>query len=122
MAVYSLMHLYLSETTGLDIKGATNMPGVLLSGRVNLNGGFASIWGAKKHTSLNATRNSAGYYTVYHSVGHSDYSVNISPGTDQRVFYVSTYNDTSFNVYFRNLSGVLSDSNFNFEIVGKNYS
>lgn len=123
MAFYSLLHLYLSETDGLDIKGKTNMPGVLLSGTVGINGGFGTVWGAKKHESLTAQRNSIGYYTVFHSIGHTDYSVQITPETDQRVYYVPTSGKGAdrFNVYFRSLSGSLSDSAFSFSIHGNNY-
>jgi len=121
MAFYQNNHMYFSEAGGLDVRGAMNIPGILLSGRVNMNGGFNSIWGAKVHASSTATRNSAGSYTVYHSVGHSDYSVQITPETDQRVFYVSSLGTSSFTVYFKNLSGTLADSAFAFSIHGKNY-
>jgi hypothetical protein len=122
MFYYSDRHFHYTEGGGLDLRGPTNMPGLLLSGRVNLNGGFNSVWGAKKHASSTAVRNSVGYYTVYHSVGHSDYSVQITPETGQRVYYVSNYGVASFTVYFRNLSGALSDANFSFSIHGKNYT
>lgn len=125
MAFYGAnKYMYLNENENIffGLRGITDIPGVLLSGRVNLNGGFYNVWGAKKHASLTAVRNSVGYYTVYHSIEHSDYSVQITPGTDQRNYYVASYGDSSFTVYFRNLSGALSDANFSFSIHGKNYT
>ena len=56
MAVYSLLHFYISETEGLDIKGKTNMPGVLLSATVSLGGGFSNSWGQKNTIRLQLKR------------------------------------------------------------------
>ncbi len=123
MSWYTNNHMHYSESNGLDIQGLTNMPGVLLSGSVGLNGGFNVVWGAKKHASSTAVRNALGQYTVYHSVGHSDYSVQITPETSGRAFYVPTANKgtSSFVVYFTNLSGAAADANFSFQITGRNY-
>lgn len=123
MFFYSDRHFHYTEGAGLDLRGPTDMPGKLLSGSVGLNGGFNVIWGAKKHASLNAVRNALGQYTVYHSIGHSDYSVQITPETSGRAFYVPSANkgNSSFVVYFTNLSGAAADSNFSFEISGRNY-
>lgn len=124
MAYYSDNHFHYTETGGFDLRGATNMPGILISGSVASGGGFSSSWGAKKHATLTAQKTATGTYTVYHSVGHSDYSVQITPETDQRVYYVPSANKgtSSFIVYFRNLAGTLSDSAFSFSINGKNYA
>lgn len=112
--------LSLQDSTPLRYRGGMDIPGVLASGSVGLNGGFNQVWGAKKHASQTAVRNSVGYYTVYHSIGHTDYTVLITPETDQRVCYVASKGVNSFTVYFRNLSGALSDSNFSFLISGRN--
>lgn len=116
-------HIHHTEEKGLDVRGATNTPGVLLSGSVASGGGFVNSWGAKKHDTLTAQKTATGTYTVYHSAGHTGYSVQITPETDQRVYYVPTANKgtSSFIVYFRNLAGTLSDSNFSFSIMGDNY-
>jgi len=123
MFFYSDRHFHYTEGAGLDLRGPTDMPGKLLSGSVGLNGGFNVIWGAKKHASLNAVRNALGQYTVYHSIGHSDYSVQITPETSGRAFYVPSANkgNSSFVVYFTNLSGSAADAAFSFEISGSNY-
>lgn len=116
-------HIHHTEEKGLDIRGATNTPGVLLSGSVAIGGGFVNSWGAKKHATLTAQKTATGTYTVYHSAGHTGYSVQITPETDQRVYYIPTASKgtSSFIVYFRNLSGTLSDSAFSFSIMGDNY-
>ena len=123
MAFFENNHAHFTELEGWDLRGKTNMPGVLLSGSVGLNGGFNTVWGAKKHASSTAIRNALGQYTVYHSVGHSDYSVQITSETSGRAFYVPTANKgtSSFVVYFTNLSGAAADANFSFQITGRNY-
>lgn len=122
MFFYSNNHFHYTENGGLDIKGAINMPGLLFSGSVNSGGGFASWWGAKKHASLNATRQGAGTYAVYHSVGHTNYQVSITPSSN-RTFYIGTKNTNFFIVYFYTnaSSPSLSDTNFDFQITGNNY-
>lgn len=123
MFFYSDRHFHYTEGAGLDLRGPTNIPGVLLSGSVGLNGGFNVVWGAKKHASSTAIRNALGQYTVYHSIGHSDYSVQITPETSGRAFYVPSANKgiSSFVVYFTNLSGTAADANFSFQVSGRNY-
>jgi len=123
MAMYTNIHMHLTEDGGLDYRGKTNMPGVLLSGRVSAGGIFANVWGAKKHDTLTAKWESVGKYTVSHNVGHADYSVQITPETDQRICYIppSSILATSFIVYFRNITGALADAAFSFMINGRNY-
>ena len=123
MAFFSNNHWYFTETGGLDIKGKTNIPGVLFSGSVALYGGLASSWGAKKHPSLAANRNSTGNYTVYHSVGHLDYQVSLTPALN-RTCYVGSKTESSFAVYVYSTgnSPSLADSPFDFQIFGKNYT
>lgn len=116
----SFFRLSLQDSIPLRYRGAIDIPGNLLSGSVGLNGGFNQVWGVKKHASSTAIRNSVGYYTVYHSIGHNNYTVLITPETDGRICYVYSKNIGSFNVYFKNLSGALSDSNFSFLISGMN--
>lgn len=122
MAFYSLLHLYLSEEKGLDIKGATNMPGVLLSATVASGGGASSVWGAKKSTT-NATKNSTGRYTVYHTVGHSNYQVYASAHTASMSHHIVSKGTTNFVIEWRTIgsSPALVDTTFDCQIVGNNY-
>jgi hypothetical protein len=123
MAFFSNNHWYFTETGGLDIKGETNIPGVLFSGSVALYGGLVSSWGAKKHPSLAVNRNSTGNYTVYHSVGHLEYHVSLTPALN-RTCYVGSKTESSFAVYVYSTgnSPSLADSPFDFQIFGKNYT
>lgn len=67
----------------LNIKGETDMPGVLASGRVSLSGSMEKAWGAKANRQGYAYPVSERYgnnlYRVYHTVGHDEYSVQITP-------------------------------------------
>lgn len=71
----------------LSIKGETDMPGILASGRVNQYGTIETAWGAKAHRQgygrAWAERYGDNLYRVYHTVGHTDYSVQIT-GFDTR--------------------------------------
>lgn len=107
----------------MNIGGKTNIPGVLLAGQVGTSGGFTSIWGAKQHSTNNANKNSTGQYMVYHSIGHSDYQVQITPTTANRTSYIVSKATDNFVVYFYSVgsSPALSDSGFHFLITGRNY-
>jgi len=59
----------------LTIKGKMDMPGVVASGRVSIEGNLETQWG--KVTS--AKRRSTGEYLIYHTIGHINYSIVITP-------------------------------------------
>ena len=59
----------------LTIKGKMDIPGVVASGRVTSLGDLESKWG--KATS--AKRRSTGEYLIYHTIGHTNYSIVITP-------------------------------------------
>jgi hypothetical protein len=124
MAFFSDNHWYFTETGGFDLRGKTNMPGVLLSASVQTNGGFLNSWGAKKHASSTAVRNSAGRYTVYHSVGHTNYQVTASSATANRSYHIVSRGVSSFIIEWRTIgsSPALSDTAFDFQITGNNYN
>ena len=123
MAWYTNNHMHFSENGGLDVRGATNIPGVLLAGEVGYTGGFTSSWGAKKHASSTAVKIATGQYRVYHSIGHMDYQVQITPTSSNRTSYISAKGTDNFVVYFYSVgsSPALSDTGFHFMITGRNY-
>jgi hypothetical protein len=123
MAWYTNNHMHFSENGGLDVRGATNIPGVLLAGEVVYTGGFTSSWGAKKHASSTAVKIATGQYRVYHSIGHMDYQVQITPTSSNRTSYISAKGTDNFVVYFYSVgsSPALSDTGFHFMITGRNY-
>lgn len=126
MFFYSDHHFHFTEGGGLDgraLPDKWNAPGVLLSASVPSTGGFSNWWGAKKHASSTATKSSVGTYIVYHSVGHTNYQVNIVPHSN-RVCYVGTKTASQFTVYFYTnaSSPSLSDTGFDFQIFGNNYN
>ena len=66
--------------TGVKVKGATYMPGVLLAGDGNAGGGGGTIpFEAKNHATLVVEKLTGnGHYRVWHSVGHKDYTVQLT--------------------------------------------
>ena len=119
IAYYTNHHLSFTENEGLDVRGKTNLPGVLLSGTVNGSGTGVpgSFWGAKQaRTGTAPATGGSGTYTINHTVGRSQYQVLITPlstttGITYRVF---NKGDTSFQVQLS------SAANFDFMIVGEN--
>lgn len=127
MFFYSNRHFYFSESEGLNVKESDsskfNLPGVLLSATVLATGVFTSWWGAKKHASLTATKNSTGRYTVYHSIGHSNYQITATPTTANRSCHIVSRGNNNFVIEWRTIgsSPALSDTGFDFQITGNNY-
>lgn len=123
MAFYQNFHMYFSEDGGLDVRGTTNIPGVLLAGEAGYTGGFTSVWGAKGHSSKTAEKISTGQYRVWHSIGHQDYQVQITPTSANRTAYIYSKANDNFVVYFYSVgsSPALSDTGFHFSITGRNY-
>ena len=98
---------------------APNRPGVLLSGR-GLSGGSAdALWGPKKHSTLTVAKASTGTYTVYHSIGHTNYSVQVTPIDASRSVRWANYQADRFTIYTYNGS-TLADANFSFAVFGDN--
>jgi hypothetical protein len=125
MAWYTNTHIYISETGGFDgqaLPNKWNAPGVLLSGTVLSGGGIASAWGAKQSTSV-PYNNSTGRYTVYHTVGHSNYQVFATASSSNRSCYIVSKGNTNFVIEWRTISSspTLVNTAFDFVIVGNNY-
>lgn len=59
----------------LHIKGKHDMPGLLASGKVDADGTPSSLWGLATKVYLRST----GEYLILHSIGHTDYSIIITP-------------------------------------------
>ena len=98
---------------------APDRPGFLLSGRGVSSGGTDALWGAKKHASKSVTRESAGTYTVYHSIGHTNYSAIVSVMDASRSIRWADPQTDRFTVY--TYSGTtLTDANFSFAVFGNN--
>jgi hypothetical protein bfra3_11876 len=74
--------LHVSEQ-GTTIKGQTNMPGVLAAGIAKISGTVQNAYGAKVnrqgYEGAWCERQRDNSYKVYHSIGHSKYSVQITP-------------------------------------------
>lgn len=75
MAYYSpSQYTYIKEGK-LHIKGKHDMPGLLASGKVDADGTPSSLWGL----ATKVYRRSTGEYLILHSIGHTDYSIIITP-------------------------------------------
>jgi len=122
MAVYTLLHLYISETEGIDIKGKTNMPGILLSATVSLSGSFGNSWGAKKHLSKTAEKVSGltGTYDIFHSIGHTNYQITANAYGNKTVSILSKSVDSCRVAIYNGTT--LIDSQFDITLTGNNYA
>ena len=67
----------------LDIFGETNMPGILAAGKVTKWGTIDNVYGAKVNENgrdgARVERQGDNSYKVYHRIGHSNYTVQITP-------------------------------------------
>lgn len=97
--------------------GVYDKPGVLASASVSSTGTSTKKWGAKTG---NSTKPSAGTYTISHTIGHTDYTVQITPLTSARVGYISAKNSTSVTIVMTNMSGTATDTAFDYLITGNN--
>ena len=79
--------LHVSEE-GTTIKGKTDMPGVLAAGIANMSGTVRNAYGAKVnrlgYEGAWCERQRDNSYKVYHSIGHSNYSVQVTVFGDSR--------------------------------------
>jgi hypothetical protein len=125
MAWYQNTHLYASdsEVSGKAPADKWDTPGVLLSATVNTGGGWGAIWGAKR-SSTQPVNNSTGRYTVYHTVGHTNYQVNAIPNTANRTCHIVSKAASNFVIEWRTVSSspTLVNTGFDFQIIGNNYA
>lgn len=123
MAFYSNNHFHFTEDGGLDVRGSVNMPGVLLSATVNENGGWNRVWGAKQSSTQPPLPSPTGRYTIYHTIGHTNYQVNCVSYTENRSFRVYQKNTNSVIVECRTIGSTpaLVNAMFDITLTGNNY-
>lgn len=109
MFFYSNNHFHYTEGNGLDIRGKTNMPGVLASGTISTGGVLSNEWGAKVNYGQTIT---GGYRIFLKDMTHNKYSVQITPHTN-----VTFRAGTKTNTYFEILGTGAAD----FIVIGSNY-
>lgn len=112
------LYLYFSSQTGFELKGPTNMPGVLASGSIESSGAHTNYWGAKINTS-NASYTATGIYDVPHRAG-SVYQVMIQPTIDNVRAVVTSKGYNTFRVQLRTNSGSATLGSFDYVIFGDN--
>lgn len=114
MAFYSDNHFHYTETKGLDVRGATNMPGVLAAGSSTSGGTQTNVWGAKSNSAgvTTITSPAAGFKVPLSDLSHSNYVVQITPHTNT-TFRVGTKTSTYFEIY--------GSGGFDYVVIGKNY-
>ena len=112
-------YLYYSAIHGLEYKGTMNIPGVLAAGSIASGGTRSNHWGAKTSNG-GVTKGATGIYNIPHQVGHTSYTVFVTPKDGSMVSYCPNKYSDSVQIAIRNLSGVLSDCAFDYMIVGNN--
>ena len=117
--------LHVSEQ-GTTIKGPTNMPGVLAAGIARMTGTVQNAYGAKVnrqgYDSAHCERQRDNSYKVYHSIGHSNYSVQVTVFGDSRdAGCVMEVSDYYFKCCFYNPVDVYKEQqNFTYLCIGPN--
>jgi len=106
-------------STGIEVKGAFNAPGLLAAGSVSSAGGLNNSFGKV----TDSEKSSTGIYVITHTIGHSLYAVNLTLYNSgaQVTAVVTSKSDTSFSVRIVNPSNnSLTDSAFDFSCYGTN--
>ena len=117
--------LHVSEE-GTTIKGHTDMPGVLAAGIAKMSGTVQNAYGAKVnrqgYEGAWCERQSDNSYKVYHSIGHSNYSVQVTVFGDSRdAGCVMDVQDYYFTCCFYNPVDVYKEQqNFTYLCIGPN--
>ena len=117
--------LHVSEQ-GTTIKGRTDMPGVLAAGIAKMSGSVSNAYGAKVnrqgYDDAWCERQRDNSYKVYHSIGHSNYSVQVTVFGDSRdAGCVMDIQDYYFTCCFYNPVDVYKEQqNFTYLCIGPN--
>ena len=117
--------LHVSEE-GTTIKGKTDMPGVLAAGIANMSGTVQNAYGAKVnrlgYEGAWCERQRDNSYIVYHSIGHSNYSVQVTVFGDSRdAGCVMDIQDYYFTCCFYNPVDTYKEQhNFTYLCIGPN--
>ena len=117
--------LHVSEE-GTTIKGKTDMPGVLAAGIANMSGTVQNAYGAKVnrqgYEGAWCERQRDNSYKVYHSIGHSNYSVQVTVFGDSRdAGCVMDIQDYYFTCCFYNPVDTYKEQhNFTYLCIGPN--
>lgn len=111
-------YMHFKKGQGLKVKGAgTDLPGVLVSGSISSTGTVSRNFGAKY---VSGSKTGTGTYRINHSIGHTNYAVQLTSQTSTRLAHVGTkYNDYVI-IYATNTSGTLTDTGLEFLITGSN--
>lgn len=110
------------DDTFLTVRGKTDMPGVLLGGRVEPRSvSFEHTWGAKRD-SLRVDRIGRGLYKIYHAIGHNQYTVvcNAAGNGGHNASYVEI-EANYFTIRTNHDNGTYDDVWFSFVVIGDNY-
>ena len=114
MAFFDLCHWHFTKSNGFDLRGTTNMPGVLAAGSSKSNGEQSKVWGAKSNTA-GVTVITGGFRVPLSNMTHSNYVVQITPHTSS-TFRVdpAKKTNTSFEIF--------GTGGFDYVVIGNNYA
>jgi len=110
-------YIHFKKTQGLKVKGATDLPGVLAAGSVTTAGVASNTFGAKYSST---TRSTTGVFRVNHSIGSTNYTVQVTVHTSARLAYIGSKANDYVIINVTNTSGTLTDTAFDFLITGNN--
>ena len=114
-------YFYYSALQGLKVRGNVDMPGLLAAGFGAVNGGHTKRIGSKSNIG-NITRVTAGIYNVPHNVGHTNYTVQVTPTGNGAIATTpgNQFTASRFQVAIMDRNGNFIDSDFQYAIFGDN--
>jgi hypothetical protein len=96
---------------------APNRPGILASANVSSAGLSSRGWGPKYNES---SKVATGTYRITHSIGHTNYTVQITTEIAARIGRISTRTSTYVDIVMTNTSGTSTDTSFDYCLIGSN--
>ena len=116
-------HVYIQDGV-LHVKGAPDMPGVLVAGSASgIDGNSSDYWGCKGNFDAQTAREAVGIYRINHYIGNLGYSVMITPIHSGRNLVATILRKERNFVQFvirEAHTAAQVDADFDFTILGRN--
>lgn len=108
-----------SQQSGFQLRGATNMPGILATGSVTSGAAHNNKWGAKI-SGNSITKGGTGIFVVPHTVGSITFTAIATCTATGYYAAVTAKANGSITVTVKSDAGVASDQPFDYVIMGAN--
>ena len=112
-----------SKYLKMAFKGEMDSSGILCSYSVYNTGSIIKRFGARAKTGVNASKLANGKYRVPHSIGHSDYIVQVNASSDGHTVCAAVVlgkTNSYTDIGIADINGGFRDNGFEITIIGKN--